>query len=297
MSGAVTQGRVRSLTGAARVAAVIGWPVSHSLSPRLHGYWLARHGVDGAYVPLAVRPDSLAQAVRALPHLGFVGANLTLPHKEGALDIVDSVSDAARLIGAINTLIIGSDGLIRGHNTDAEGYLASLLEAVPGFDGRRAVILGAGGAARAVAVALVEHRVTDLLISNRTEQRARELASHLNRHGAGSAAARAIPWPPRPSDLEGAALLVNTTSLGMVGQGPLTLALEGLPRSAAVSDIVYVPLQTPLLQEAAARGHPVCDGLGMLLHQARAGFEAWFGLCPDVTEDLRRHMLAGLQGE
>ncbi len=280
------------ITGAARVAGVMGWPVHHSLSPRLHGYWLNHYGVDGAYVPLAVHPEHLSAAIAGLRGLGFAGANVTVPHKETVMPLLASISPLALQIGAVNTLIVSQDGSVHGHNTDAEGYLASLGGAVDVETLRHAVILGAGGAARAVAAGLLSRGVRRLTLTNRTRARAEALAAHLGRH---EGAVRVADWPGSQQDLHDADLLVNTTSLGMDGQPPLLVDLEGLPAGAVVSDIVYVPLETDLLARARARGHRVVDGLGMLLHQAGAGFEAWFGVRPEVTRDLRAHVLAGLE--
>jgi shikimate dehydrogenase len=282
MSGAVY------LTGRARLAGVMGWPVGHSLSPRLHGHWLRRHRIDGAYLPLAVPPDRLEQALRALPALGFRGCNLTIPHNETALPLVDRASPLARRIGAVNTVVVEPDETLSGDNTDGFGFLASLAAACPGWraEAGPAVLLGAGGAARAVTVALLDAGAPEVRLLNRTPDRAGRLAAELD----GPVAA--VPWSERAAALDGAALLVNTTTLGMAGQPPLVLALDALPRTALVTDVVYTPLITPLLAVARAHGNPVVDGLGMLLHQARPGFRAWFGPDPAVDEDLRAVVLA-----
>jgi shikimate dehydrogenase len=267
------------LSGKARKAGVLGWPVSHSRSPRLHGFWLARHGVDGAYLPLPVEPARFAGAVRALVDLGFAGANVTIPHKEAAFALCDTVDDVAHRAGSVNTLIFGADGKIHGTSTDGFGFVESLAEQAPGFtpaDGP-AVILGAGGAVRSVAAALLDAGCPRLVLVNRTVERAEALARDLG--GPVEVA--------REPDLRGVALLVNGTSLGMVGQPPLAIDLAPLPASAVVADMVYVPLETPLLAAARARGLRGVDGLGMLLHQARPGFEAWFGVAPKVDAELR----------
>jgi shikimate dehydrogenase len=281
----------RGITGAARLAGVIGWPVAHSRSPRLHGFWLATHGIDGAYVPLAVRPEHLDSAVAALPLLGFKGANVTVPHKETVMACCDGVSDEARRIGAVNTLAIDAAGRIEGSNTDGFGFLANLRAGAPGWTAAAgpAVLLGAGGAARAIAVALLDAGVPALRLANRSRDRAERLAADLADRRVGIA-----DWDDRAAALGDAALLVNTTSLGMKGQPPLDLDLTSLPVAAVVNDIVYVPLETPLLAAARARGNIVVDGIGMLLHQARPGFATWFGTTPEVTPDLRRHVLDGL---
>lgn len=267
------------LTGKARRAGVLGWPVSHSRSPRLHGFWLERHGVDGAYLPLPVAPEHFPSSVRALRDMGFAGANVTLPHKEAAFAICDAVDAVAHRAGSVNTLVFEQDGRIRGTSTDGFGFLESLAEQAPGFDvaSGPAVILGAGGAVRAVAAALLDAGCPRLVLVNRTVARAEALARDLG----GPVEVAATP------DLAGVALLVNGTSLGMQGQPPLEIDLSPLPPHAVVADMVYVPLETPLLATARARGLRGVDGLGMLLHQARPGFEAWFGVAPSVDAELR----------
>jgi shikimate dehydrogenase len=278
-----------SLTGKARIAGVLGWPVGHSRSPRLHGFWLTQYRIDGAYIPLPVAPEHVERAVRALPLLGFAGANVTVPHKEAALRLADTVDDVARRIGAVNTLVFGADGRISGTNTDAFGFIENLRQGARGFTAQRgpAVVLGAGGSARAVVAALIDDGALEIRLVNRTLERAQELAAALG------GPVHAVAWAERAEALRGAALLVNTTTQGMTGQPPLDLALDTLPATALVNDIVYVPLQTDLLRRAAARGNPTVDGLGMLLHQARPGFAAWFGIMPEVTDDLRRAVEAG----
>ncbi|HXQ41019.1 MAG TPA: shikimate dehydrogenase [Candidatus Udaeobacter sp.] len=277
-----------ALSGRAKLAGVFGWPVAHSRSPRLHGFWLERHGIDGAYLPFAVRPENLAAALRALPVLGLKGVNLTLPHKEAALGLVDRASEEAKRIGAVNTIVVDGDGGLEGRNTDGYGFLAHLKANVAGWRSTSgpAVLLGAGGAARAIAVALLDAGVPELRLVNRTAERAAEIAKTLGGNIA------PVPWQDRGLALESAALLVNGTTLGMVGQPPLDLDLSRLPRQAPVYDIVYAPLETPLLAAARARGHPCIDGIGMLLHQARPGFAAWFGVEPEVTAELRSFVLA-----
>jgi len=281
---------MRTLTGRARLAGVMGWPVAHSRSPRLHGFWLAQHDIDGAYLPLPVHPQNLAAALRALPLLGFTGVNITLPHKAAALALVDRVSEEAQRIGAINTVVVAADGLLEGSNTDGYGFLAHLKASAPAWrasDGP-AVLLGAGGAARAIAVALLGAGVPELRLANRTARRTAELAEALGPR------VEPIDWEQRSGALDGAALLVNSTTLGMAGQPPLKISLQRLPRPAVVYDIVYVPLETPLLAAARARGNIPVDGLGMLLHQALPGFAAWFGVTPEVTPELREFVLAAI---
>jgi shikimate dehydrogenase len=276
------------LTGRARLAAVMGWPVAHSLSPRLHGFWLKQYRIDGAYVPLPVRPERLAAALRALPDLGFAGCNLTVPHKEAALLALDEVAAEARRIGAVNTVRVRQDGTLYGWNTDIEGYAQSLAAALPGWSlaGKSAAVIGAGGAARAVVAAIAGLEASEIRLVNRSAGRAQELARALG------GPVRAHGWADMATALRGAALLVNTTTLGMAGQPALEIDLASLPREAVVSDIVYMPLETPLLAAARTRGHAVVDGLGMLLHQAVPGFEAWFGRRPQVTPALRDFVLA-----
>lgn len=268
----------------------MGWPVAHSRSPLMHNYWIRHHGLSGAYMLLPVPPPDLPHAVRALRTLGFAGCNLTIPHKVAAMKLVDQVEPLARRIGAINTLVLEKDGSLSGRNTDAYGFIQSLLEARPDWraDAGPITVLGAGGAARAILVALAEHGAREIRLCNRSPDKALELATEFG------APIQALPWSQRNDALEGAALLVNTTSLGMKGQAPLEISLERLPRHALVSDIIYAPLETALLKTARERGNPTVNGLGMLIHQARPAFEAWFGVLPQVTPELRRLMQAGL---
>ncbi|MEI8393381.1 MAG: shikimate dehydrogenase [Rhodospirillaceae bacterium] len=275
------------ISGRARLAGVMGWPVGHSRSPRLHGYWLESYRLDGAYVPLAVPPERLEQALRALPALGFHGVNLTVPHKEAALALVDHVDSRARRIGAVNTIVVREDGSLEGRNTDAEGFLTNLREGAPDWrpDAGPVAVLGAGGAARAVVTALVDAGVKEIRLYNRSLDKATTLAREIG------GPIHPGPWFGRSSALADTALVVNTTTLGMVGQPPLDIELSKLPPSAVVTDIVYSPLITPFLESARARGNVIVDGLGMLLHQAAPGFEAWFGVRPEVTAALRAHVL------
>ncbi len=265
----------------------MGWPVAHSRSPRLHGYWLKHYGIDGSYVHMPVEPKDLPAALANLAAAGFAGVNLTIPHKEAALALVDEVSPQAARIGAINTIFVRGGRLI-GTNTDAYGFITALIRAAPTYDPRQApaVIIGAGGAARAVSYALQDAGCPDIRLLNRTRDRADALARDLG------APVTVQDWATRNQAIENAGLLVNCTTLGMTGQPPLDLDLAGLPATAVVNDIVYTPLETPLLAAARGRGLRGVDGLGMLLYQAQAGFEGWFGVRPAVTPELRAHVLA-----
>jgi shikimate dehydrogenase len=278
------------MTDSYRLAAVMGWPVAHSRSPAMHRYWLERHGLDGDYVKLAVPPEKLARALRALPELGFAGCNLTIPHKEQALAIVDEADAQARAIGAVNTVTVRPGGTLYGSNSDAFGFIANLHAEAPAWRAAAgpAVVLGAGGAARAVVAALLADGVPELRLVNRNTERAAALARQLGAH------LEVLPWAQRAASLSGASLLVNATSLGMTGSPPLDLVLDALPAAAVVNDIVYTPLETPLLAAARQRGNRAVDGLGMLMHQGRPGFAAWFGIEPQVTPELRARMLATL---
>jgi len=274
------------IRGTTRLAGVMGWPVKQSQSPQLHNYWLARHAIDGAYVPLPVRPEDLSRALRALPALGFAGVNLTLPHKEAALAIVDRVEPVTKRIGAANLIVVAADGTLEARNSDVYGFIEHLRASAPAWNPRRpAVILGAGGAARSVVVSLMDAGVLEIRIVNRTRARAETLQAL-------GAQVKVHDWPAGPAMLADAGLLANTTLLGMTGQASLEIDLEPLPKTAVVCDIVYVPLETGLLAKARARGHVAVDGLGMLLHQARPAFRAFFGVDPQVTDELRAHVLA-----
>ncbi|GLR66799.1 shikimate dehydrogenase (NADP(+)) [Acidocella aquatica] len=275
---------MRLLSGSARLAGVIGWPVSHSRSPRLHGTWLNRHDIDGAYLPLPVGPADLAQLVPALAKTGFAGLNVTIPHKISVMALCDRIDPGAARIGAVNTLVFTETG-IEGFNTDGYGFIANLRAHGVNPAAGPALILGAGGAARAVAAALQDEG-TPVTFCNRTERNAIALAAALP-------PGNVLPWEYRSAALGDYALLVNTTSLGMVHHEPLDISLEAATAALAVADIVYAPLETELLKTARALGLAAVEGLGMLLHQAVPGFKAWFGVTPEVDDELYRIVSGG----
>lgn len=270
------------------LAGVMGWPIMHSRSPLLHNYWLQKYGLVGTYVPLAIKVEGLRAALRALPALGFAGCNLTIPHKVEAMAILDRVDPVARRIGAANCVVVAPDGTLDGYNNDGWGYIESLLEAQPTWraDAGPVVVLGAGGGARAIVVSLIDRGAREIRIANRTRARAEALKSEFG------GPISVVPWEDRAAALDGAATLINTTSQGMVGQPALDIALDRLPTSALVSDIIYIPRETKLLEAARLRGNRTVNGLGMLLHQARPAFKAWFGVMPEVTAELRARIEA-----
>jgi shikimate dehydrogenase len=271
-------------------ACVIGWPVAHSRSPLIHGYWLRAHGIEGEYTRVPVQTEDAAGFLRSLRERGFVGCNVTLPHKETAFAIAAKTTPAARAVGVANTLWLDG-GTLMADSTDGAGFVANMLATVPAFAirDRVAAVLGAGGAARAIVHALLQEGAARVCIFNRTRSRAEAIAGHF---GSGVEAA---DWHRRHEGSRGAALLVNTTSLGMRGSAPLDMDVDALAPGCVVADIVYVPLVTPLLAAAAARGLPTVDGLGMLLHQAVPGFEKWFGVRPAVTDDLRALLIKDIE--
>lgn len=279
-----------TVTGKAKIAGVMGWPIAHSRSPLIHGYWLRKYGIDGAYIPFAVQPENAADALRALPKLGFSGTNVTLPHKLTAFDTVDTRDAAADAIGALNTVIVQPDGALHGVNTDAPGLIAHLEASAPAWRANAApqMVLGAGGSTRAAIYALLQAGAAEIRLANRTKPKAEALAE-----GFGPKV-KVIDWLDKSAALGDCGLLLNTTSLGMSGQPPLEIALDDLPMPAVVYDIVYSPLETPLLAAARAKGNQGVDGLGMLLHQAAPGFEAWFGVKPTVDAALRDIIVADL---
>lgn len=275
------------LSGQATLAGVVGWPVGHSRSPRIHGYWLDRYGIDGAYLPLPVRPAEFIRALAGLRACGFAGVNVTLPHKLAAFAACDSVDELGARVGAVNTLVF-RDGRVTGTNTDCFGFVEGLQNAGIDPAAGPALVLGAGGAARAVVAALLDAGA-EVSVANRTEARAAALRNDFPTIGQ-------VVWERRAAALADVALVVNTTSLGMAGQPPLDLDLSRAGRHLAVADIVYTPLETGLLRGARAAGLRTADGLSMLLHQARPGFAAWFGVEPTVDAELRAFVAADLVG-
>jgi shikimate dehydrogenase len=272
---------------------VIGWPVGHSRSPAVHRYWLKQYRLDGTYEKEAVRPEELEDFLGSLATKGYAGANVTLPHKEAALRAAEAADQAAVTIGAANTLWLDPDGTLHASNTDSYGFMASLAQEVPDWnrDRRQVMVLGAGGAARAIVYGLIAGGTAKILMANRTREQAEALARNFG------PAVEVVDWDDRHKALAACGLLVNATSLGLKGKPPLDLDLKLLPADAVVADIVYSPLETPLLAAAMARGNRTVDGLGMLLHQAVPGFERWFGVRPEVTPDLRAHVAATLEAE
>ena len=280
-----------------KIAGVMGYPISHSLSPRLHGYWIDKYGLDATYEPWAVKPEDLEKTFKNLAQDAskkgnlFRGTNLTIPLKEAALPLVDILEASAKIIGAVNTVVVSEEGKLIGRNTDGIGFTDSLAEHtdINKFDGGTALVLGAGGASKAVVYAIVQMKFSKIYVTNRTAERAQELCANIGD------IAEVLPWDKRIEVLGDVDLLVNTTSLGMAGQPPLEMPLKGLKSEAVVTDIVYVPLETTLLKDAKAAGNLAVDGLGMLLHQAKAGFEAWYGVKPLVDKNLRDFVLEGLK--
>lgn len=266
-------------------ACVIGHPLGYSLSPTIHNYWFERLGIAGSYTAMPIAPDDLESGIAALKAQGFAGFNVTIPHKQAIMRLCASRDDAASAIGAVNTVVIEADGSLHGRNTDAIGFTRNIEESHPDFDwsARPALVLGAGGAARAIIHALRQKGVQEIRIANRTPESAQALADDF---GAGT-----VPWEDRDTALAGIGMLINTTALGMTGKPALAFDLSRLPTDALVSDIVYAPLWTPLLAAAQARGNAVSTGIGMLLHQAAPAFQAWTGVAPTVDEALRRLVL------
>jgi shikimate dehydrogenase len=270
-----------------RNAAVTGHPIGHSKSPLIHGYWLKQHGIEGSYIAQDVPPETAESFYSELAEHGFVGCNVTIPNKEHAYNSAEKLDDAAKMIGAVNTLWLDDAGALNGSNTDGLGFLGNLDQMLPNWDnnGNKAVVLGAGGASRAIIWALLSRGYTEVYIANRTLEKAQNLADHFGPNTI------AIKWDSLGEKLGEADFLVNTTSLGMTGQPELNIDLDNLSKSTVVTDIVYSPLQTKLLRDAGQRGNATVDGLGMLLHQAVPGFEKWFGVRPEVTDELREMIL------
>ncbi len=264
----------------------MGWPVMHSRSPLLHNYWFRQHNLAGTYVPLGIRPEALAAALRALHPLGFAGCNLTLPHKQEAMKIVDEVDTVAKSIGAISCVVVRPDGSLAGTNNDCYGFVRSIRQEQPTWraDSGPSVVIGAGGGARAVCYGLMQAGATEIRLVNRAFARARKIADEFG------GPLKVMPWEQRHEALDDAAMVVNTTSQGMVGQSPLDIRLDKLPTQALVVDIIYTPLETPFLAAARKRGKPTVNGLGMLLHQGSPAWQAWFGIEPAVTSELRAMM-------
>ena len=270
------------------LAGVMGWPVAHTRSPAIHNHWITRYGLKGAYVQLPVHPDRLEAAICGLSALGFAGCNVTVPHKVSAMHFMDELHPTAQRVAAINTIVVQPDGSLLGMNNDGAGYVQSLRDADPTWrgDAGPALVLGAGGAARAIVVALLDEGVPELRITNRTLERAQALAEAFGER------VKVVPWAERNEAMAGISLLVNTTTQGMHGQPPLDVVLDALPAAAMVSDAIYIPMETPLLAQARLRGHRTVNGLGMLLNQARPAFKAWFGVMPEITPELRAAILA-----
>lgn len=265
------------------LAGVMGWPVMHSRSPMMHNYWFKKHGLAGSYVPLAIPPEHLAAALHGLHPLGFAGVNVTIPHKQEAMKIVHEVDQLARSIGAISCVIVRPDGSLAGTNNDCYGFIHAVRQEQPGWraDAGPIAVVGAGGGSRAVCYGLAQEGAREIRLVNRTFARAREIAEQFG------GPIRPLPWADRHDALEGAAMVVNTTSQGMVGNGALDLRLDKLPKDALAADIVYIPLETPFLAAARKRGNRTINGLGMLLNQGRPAWKAWFGVEPEVTAELR----------
>lgn len=271
-------------------AGVIGWPVAHSRSPAIHNYWIHQYKLNGAYGLFPVSPNNLESAIRGLSALGMAGCNITIPHKIAAMKCVDRLDPQAKRIGAINTIVAETDGSLTGFNNDGYGYIQSIYETNPNWtaDSGPITVLGAGGACRAILVALIDNGATEIRILNRTFDKAQALAQEF------AGVVTAFDWRDRHDALKDCAMLVNTTSLGMLGQEPLDICLDELPRHALVTDAIYVPLETSLLKQARLRGNSTVNGLGMLLHQARPAFKAWFGTMPEVTSELRDLIISTL---
>lgn len=270
------------------LAGILGFPVAQSRSPVIHNFWLKQHGIAGRYVLLPVMQDQLEQALHGLAVLGFRGCNVTMPHKQSVMPLLHQVDPMARRIGAVNTIVVQEDGTLRGFNNDGVGFVQSVYEAQPGWraDAGPILILGAGGAARAVAVALLEDGATDIRIANRTQERAEQMVAEIG------GPVSVLPWIQRNDAMADVALLVNATDRGMGDKPALDVSLARLHGKAIVSDLIYVPLETLFLAAARAQGNLTVNGLGLLLNQARLAFEAWFGVRPEITPELRQAVAA-----
>ena len=266
------------------IAGLLGWPVAHSRSPVIHNHWLAQYGIPGRYVLFPVPPEKLEAAVRGIATLGLRGCNVTTPHKQAIFPLLDRVDDLARTIGAVNTVVVESDGSLTGFNNDGNGFIQSLRDAAPRWrpDSGPVLVLGAGGAARAVVASLAAQGAREIRVANRTIEKAHEIA-----HAVGPAV-RVVRWDDRNDAMEGVAMLANATSCGSPGKPELDASLANLPRDTVVGDLIYVPPETTLLAHARARGNVTVNGLGLLLNQARPAFKAWFGVMPEITPALRR---------
>jgi shikimate dehydrogenase len=274
------------------MAGVMGWPVMHSRSPMMHNYWMEQQGLAGTYVPLAIEPGKIGPALRAMHPLGFAGCNLTIPHKQDAMEIVDEVDEVAKKIGAISCVVVRDDGSLFGTNNDWLGFLGNLKEFRPDWraDAGPVTVIGAGGGSRAVCYALLDQGVTEIRLVNRTRERAEKLAEEFG------GPIEVHSWEERHDALDGVAMAVNVTSQGMQGETALDIQLDALPVDAIAADIIYIPLETPFLAAARARGNPTLNGVGMLLHQGPPAWKRWFGVEPQVTPDLRAEMEKSISG-
>jgi len=270
------------------IAGLVGWPVAHSRSPVIHNHWLAHYGIAGRYVLFPVPPDKLEAAVRGLAALGLRGCNVTTPHKQAIFPLLDRVDDLARRIGAVNTVVVEKDGTLTGFNNDGNGFIQSLRDVDSQWRPDRGpiLVLGAGGAARAVVASLAAQGAREIRVANRTVEKAKEIADAVG------GAVKVVPWEQRDEALADIAMLANATSLGSAGKPPLEIALDRLPKRALVGDLIYVPPETPLLVAARTRGNMTVNGLGLLLNQARPAFNAWFGVIPEITPALRQAIAA-----
>jgi shikimate dehydrogenase len=271
-----------------KLAGVMGMPIYQSRSPILHNYWLGKYGIKGAYGHFPVELKNLEAAIRGLSALGLAGCNITLPHKVHAMKMMDHIDPLAQRMGAINCIVVQEDGALHGFNHDGYGYIQSVKDAKPEWraDEGPILVLGAGGAARAIVISLVDAGATEIRLVNRTPAKAQELATGLE------SVVKVFDWSERNDCMRDAAMLINTTSQGMYGQPPLDVQLDALPLTALVSDAVYIPLETPLLEKARLRGNTTVNGLGMLLNQARPAFKSWFGVMPEISQELKETVLA-----